>query len=127
MLCSTAIQHTFRHRRLNPRIGIAFFFFTFNDNSKKDASAMLRALVLQLSSQLKDNHALLSSLHDRCLDATPPDHELRRLYASTCCGRSNTYISSWMHWTKAPGMSTGGAYLKPWPSSGNGQSLVFIS
>ncbi len=76
VLCSTAIQHTLRHRRSNPRIGIAFFFFTFNDHSKKDASAMLRALILQLSSQLNDNHALLSQLHDRYRDAAPPDLEL---------------------------------------------------
>jgi hypothetical protein len=76
VLCSTAIQHTLRHRRSNPRIGIAFFFFTFSDESKKDASAMLRALVLQLSSQLDHNHALLSQLHDRYRNATPPDPEL---------------------------------------------------
>lgn len=76
VLCSTAIQHTLRHRKSNPRIGIAFFFFTFNDNFKKDASAMLRALVLQLSSQLNDNHALLSRLHDRYCNATPPDSDL---------------------------------------------------
>jgi hypothetical protein len=75
-LCSTSIQYAFRHRRSNPRIGIAFFFFKFNDESKQDASAMLRALVLQLSSQLNDNHALLSGLYDRYRNATPPDHDL---------------------------------------------------
>lgn len=36
-------------RRLNPKalpgVGIAFFFFTFNDVSKQDMSAMLRTLV----------------------------------------------------------------------------------
>lgn len=37
---------------------------------------MLRALVLQLSSQLDHNHALLSQLHDRYRNATPPDPEL---------------------------------------------------
>jgi ankyrin repeat domain-containing protein 50 len=75
-LCSTSIQYAFRHRRSNPRIGIAFFFFKFNDESKQDASAMLRALVLQLSSQLNDNHALLSGLYDRYRNATPPGHDL---------------------------------------------------
>ncbi|KAH8688294.1 ankyrin repeat-containing domain protein, partial [Ilyonectria robusta] len=73
VLCSTAIQFAFRHRRANIRIGIAFFFFTFNDKSKQDASAMLRALVLQLSSQLDDNHTFLSRLHDSYRNASPPD------------------------------------------------------
>ncbi|KAH6972639.1 hypothetical protein EDB80DRAFT_360245 [Ilyonectria destructans] len=76
VLCSTAIQFAFRHRRANIRIGIAFFFFTFNDESKQDASAMLRALVLQLSSQLDDNHTFLSRLHDSYRNASPPDPAL---------------------------------------------------
>lgn len=50
VLCSTAIQHTVRRRRDNPAdVGIAFFFFTFDDESKRDCSAMLRELLLQLS------------------------------------------------------------------------------
>jgi hypothetical protein len=72
VLCSTAIQFAFRHRRANPHIGIAFFFFTFNDESKQDASAMLRTLILQLSSQLDDKHAFLSRLHDSYRNASPP-------------------------------------------------------
>lgn len=76
VLSSTAIQYTFRHRRSNPRIGIAFFFFVFDDNSKQDPSSMLRALILQLSSQLNDNYGLLSRLHDRYKNAIPPDHAL---------------------------------------------------
>ncbi|KAK8124413.1 uncharacterized protein PG998_000172 [Apiospora kogelbergensis] len=75
VLCSTAIQYTFRHRRSNPRIGIAFFFFTFNDKSKQDASAMLRAIVVQLSAQLGNNNDL-SRLHDSYRYATPPDEAL---------------------------------------------------
>ncbi|KAB5559825.1 hypothetical protein GE09DRAFT_1220491 [Coniochaeta sp. 2T2.1] len=66
----------FRHRRSNHRIGIAFFFFTFNDVSKQDTSVMLRTLVLQLPCQLNDNHRLLSRLHDSYRDATPPDPAL---------------------------------------------------
>jgi ankyrin repeat domain-containing protein 50 len=73
VLCSTAIEHAFRHRRSSPRIGIAFFFFTFNDDNKQDTSAMLRALVLQLSGQRNDNHGLLSRLHDSYRNAMPPD------------------------------------------------------
>ncbi|KAK3934067.1 hypothetical protein QBC46DRAFT_462808 [Diplogelasinospora grovesii] len=64
VLCSTAIQFAFRHRRFNPRIGIGFFFFTFNDAFKQDTSAMLCTL-------LNDNHKLLSRLHDSYRNATP--------------------------------------------------------
>jgi ankyrin repeat domain-containing protein 50 len=76
VLCSTAIQYAFRHRRSNPRIGIAFFFFVFDNESKQDVSAMLRALILQLSSQRKDSHGLVSRLHDTYRNTTPPDHAL---------------------------------------------------
>ena len=64
VLCSTIILHTFRHRSSNPRIGIAFFYFAFNDQSKQDASAMLRAVLLQLSTQLQDKHMDLTRLHN---------------------------------------------------------------
>lgn len=76
VLCSTAIRYTYRHQRSNPRTGIAFFFFTFSDDSKKDASAMLRALVLQLSSQLNDNHGRLSRLHKSYPNTMPPNQVL---------------------------------------------------
>lgn len=83
VLCSTAIQYTLRHRRSDPGIGIAFFYFTFNDKSKQDESAMLRALLLQLSSQLQDGHTGLTGLRDSYSPGIPPspvllDH-LRRL------------------------------------------------
>jgi hypothetical protein len=92
VLCSTAIQHTFRHRRSNPRIGIAFFFFSFNDVEKQDASAMLRALVLQLSSQLNDNHVLLLRLYDRYRNATPPDQDLEDCLRQLVQAFENVYI-----------------------------------
>ena len=76
VLCSTAIRYTYRHRRSNRRIGVAFFFFSFNDNSKQDTSAMLRTLVLQLSGQLKDNYRHLSHLHGNYRNAMPPDQAL---------------------------------------------------
>ncbi len=64
VLASTAIQFAFGHRRSDPFIGIAFFYFTFNDDSKQDESAMLRALLMQLSDQVRDGHSDLISLHD---------------------------------------------------------------
>ena len=71
VLSSTAIQFAFRHRRSNPSIGIAFFYFTFNDESKQDESAMLRALLMQLSGQLQDGHSHLTSLHDSSKTGIP--------------------------------------------------------
>lgn len=76
VLCSTAIQHTLRRRKSNPRIGLAFFFFTFTDKEKQDASAMLRTLILQLSSQSSEAHGHLTSLHKNYQYATPPDEAL---------------------------------------------------
>ena len=76
VLSSTAIQYAFRHRRSDPRIGIAFFYFTFNDMSKQDVPGMLRALLLQLSNQLDDGHVDLTSLHNRYRDGMPPVPEL---------------------------------------------------
>ncbi len=83
VLCSTAIQSVLRHRRSDPRIGITFFYFTFNDKSKQDDSAMLRALLLQLSSQLQDGHTDLTRLHSSYKNSSPPSRvlmgHLRRL------------------------------------------------
>ena len=70
VLCSTAIQFVFRHRKSDPRVGIAFFYFTFNDKSKQDESAMLRALLLQLSTQLKDGQADLLMLYNSYKNTT---------------------------------------------------------
>ncbi|ERF74783.1 hypothetical protein EPUS_03167 [Endocarpon pusillum Z07020] len=72
VLCSTAIQYTFRHKRSDPGVGIAFFYFTFNDESKQDESAMLRALILQLSGQLSDPQTDLARLHGSYSTSVPP-------------------------------------------------------
>ncbi|ERF73878.1 hypothetical protein EPUS_05890 [Endocarpon pusillum Z07020] len=72
ILSSTAIQYTLRHRRSNPRIGIAFYYFSFSDKSKQDVSGLLRALLLQLSSQLDDGHAALARLHNTYRNSEPP-------------------------------------------------------
>ena len=72
VLSSTVIQFIFRYRKSDPRIGIGFFYFTFSDKSKQDESAMLRALLLQLSSQLQDGHRDLIRLYDNYRTSTPP-------------------------------------------------------
>lgn len=73
VLCSTAIQSVFRYRQSSSHIGIAYFYFTFNDTSKQDESAMLRALLLQLSSQRQDGNLYLTDLYKSYkTTGTPP-------------------------------------------------------
>lgn len=83
VLCSTAIQSVLQYRRCDRGIGIAFFYFTFNNDSKQDESSMIRALLLQLSSQLHDRHADLERLHESYKAGLPPSpvllEYLRRL------------------------------------------------
>lgn len=70
VLCSTAIQFVFRYRRSDPRIGIAFFYFTFNDKSKQNELAMLRALLLQFSAQCKNDQTDLVMLYKSYANTT---------------------------------------------------------
>lgn len=63
VLCSTIIQHTFRQMKQRNGVGIAFFYFSFNEKSKQDGAGMLRALLLQLSGQLRDGQTELEKLH----------------------------------------------------------------
>ncbi|KAJ6101889.1 NACHT nucleoside triphosphatase [Penicillium sp. IBT 16267x] len=72
ILCSTAIQHTFRERRHEDGVGIAFFYFTFNDEAKQDDNGMLRTLLLQLSVQLPDGEKHLAQLHTLYKSGSPP-------------------------------------------------------
>jgi hypothetical protein len=53
-------------------VGIAFFYFSFNDESKQDDSGMLRALLWQLSGQLRDGEKDLEQLHALYKSGTPP-------------------------------------------------------
>ncbi len=53
-------------------MGIAFFYFTFNDEFKQDEPAMLRALLLQLSGQLSGSQTDLARLRDSYSTGIPP-------------------------------------------------------
>ncbi|KAK5563056.1 hypothetical protein LTR43_011324, partial [Exophiala xenobiotica] len=72
VLCSTAIQHAFRRRQSSVDTAVAFFFFDFRDESKQDASAMLRALLLQLCGQVAGLEAELSRLKESNNHGIPP-------------------------------------------------------
>lgn len=72
VLCSTAIQHAFRRRQSSVDSAVASFFFDFRDESKQDASAALRALLLQLCGQVPGLEADLTRLKDSYHYGTPP-------------------------------------------------------
>ncbi|KAK4178755.1 FAD dependent oxidoreductase-domain-containing protein [Triangularia setosa] len=75
VLSSTVVEWTERHRK---RIssgyvtsGLAFFYFTFNDESKQDTNAMLRSIILQLANQAKTGEEHLVRLKDAYPDTIP--------------------------------------------------------
>ncbi|OHE94398.1 hypothetical protein CORC01_10326 [Colletotrichum orchidophilum] len=78
VLCTTVIEHTLRRRGFDrkSKVGVAFFFFTFNDNTKQNTSALLCALVLQLSAQLGSTPPALERLYENCRYRTPSDSSL---------------------------------------------------
>jgi hypothetical protein len=92
VLCSTAIQHAFRRRHSPADITIAFFFFDFRDESKQDASAMLRALLLQLCGQVPGLEAELSRLKDSYNHGIPPTSVLLEYLRQAVVRCRHTYI-----------------------------------
>lgn len=92
VLCSTTIERTFRERQDQPSVGIGFFYFSFTDESKKDSSGMLRALLLQLSAQLEEGEKDLQELHMLYNSGTPPVDSLLNSLRQTICKFSATYI-----------------------------------
>ncbi|KAJ5155478.1 NACHT nucleoside triphosphatase [Penicillium capsulatum] len=92
VLCSTAIQHTFREMRHKHRVGIAYFYFSFSDEAKQDDNGMLRTLLLQLSAQLQNGERDLEQLHALYRSISPPVHALAdslRCFLERFC---DTYI-----------------------------------
>lgn len=92
VLCSTAIQFVSRRRMSDNNVGVAFFYFTFNDQSKQDESSMLRALLLQLSHQRRDGPADLAQLHERYRTGIPPSPVLLDYLRRLVKRFSNVYI-----------------------------------
>lgn len=77
VLCSTAIQSAFQYRRGDRNIAVAFFYFSFSDESKQDETCMIRALLWQLSSQYSDRPVDLFQLYEAYKMGTPPSTVLR--------------------------------------------------
>lgn len=76
VLTSTAIEYTLRFPQRDPSIGVAFFYITFSDQSKLNASDLMRALILQLSAQTSQGPTIISQLHDAHEPGTPPNSAL---------------------------------------------------
>ena len=92
VLCSTAIQSVSRRRMSDDDVGVAFFYFTFNDQYKQDESGMLRALLLQLSHQRRDGPADLAQLHERYRNGSAPSPVLLDYLRRLVERFSNVYI-----------------------------------
>lgn len=92
VLSSTAIQYTFRHRRGNRHIGIAFYYFTFSDSSKRNVSGLLRTLLIQLSSQLDDGNAALAHLKNISRHGEPPEQALQDTLKQVVTKFQNVHI-----------------------------------
>ncbi|KAL4963354.1 uncharacterized protein BDV14DRAFT_210017 [Aspergillus stella-maris] len=92
VLCSTAIQSTVNATRHHHRVGVGFFYFSFNDESKIGSSGMLRALLLQLSTQLEDDEKDLQQLYEVYKSGTPPVEALLRSLKNVICRFQNSYI-----------------------------------
>lgn len=92
ILCSTAIEYTFSHQRRAQGRALGFFFFTFNDSSKQDASGLLRALLLQLSGQIPGVDEDLARLKEICNHGTAPVQTLTAYLREAISRSSQVYI-----------------------------------
>ncbi|KAL4750028.1 hypothetical protein BDW72DRAFT_194272 [Aspergillus terricola var. indicus] len=91
ILCSTAIESTFNETKHRPGVGVGFFYFSFNDESKIRISGMLRALLLQLSAQL-ENSEDLQQLYETYKSGTPPVKALLSSLRCIICRFQDCYI-----------------------------------
>lgn len=62
VLSSVAIEYAHQQRKLNPQIGVAYFFLGYRHQAKQDISGILGVLVLQLSYQLQDYDSYSASV-----------------------------------------------------------------
>ncbi|TQB70154.1 hypothetical protein MPDQ_000932 [Monascus purpureus] len=92
VLCSTAIQHTFHEMKDKHGIGIAFFYFSFNDEAKQNSHGMLCALLLQLSVQLQNGEKDLEQLYKSHKFGTPPVDALLDSLRSVLCQFHEAFI-----------------------------------
>ena len=76
VLISTAIEYIREYKRPVDGVGLAYFYFKFNDQAKQDTSAMLKCLISQLSLQLPETTAELAQLWESRKFKAPSSAEL---------------------------------------------------
>ncbi|KAG8533928.1 uncharacterized protein KY384_001669 [Bacidia gigantensis] len=92
ILFFTAVQSLLRRRSSDTSVGVAFFYFSFTDKAKQDENGMLKALLLQLSSQLQNDNTDLQQLYSRYEKTSPPSYILQE-YLQRLIGRfEHVYI-----------------------------------
>ena len=92
VLASTAIQFVLERQTSDPSIGIAYFYFTFNDDSKQNELAMLLALLVQLSNQVRDDFSDLTCLYDEFHNREPETPQLAGCLRGLIKKFNNVYI-----------------------------------
>ena len=92
VLCSTAIQRVLRQKGADSQIAVAFFYFTFNHESRQDESAMLKALLMQLSSQISGPPTDLEDLYNSCLGGAPSAEQLVKCLKNCVLKFRETFI-----------------------------------
>ncbi|KAJ5659195.1 hypothetical protein N7507_005646 [Penicillium longicatenatum] len=70
VLCSVAIEYVFRDQ-CKDGVGIAYFYFSFADETKQDDKGLLRALLFQISVQFQDGEAELDQFRKLSNTSTP--------------------------------------------------------
>lgn len=92
VLCSITIRHVFHDARERDDVGLAFFYFSFNDASKQNVHGMLRALLLQVSAQVEDGERELSQIYTLCRPGYPSVEVLLQSLRRVICRFKDSYI-----------------------------------
>lgn len=64
VLCSTIVEQLIRYSQQDASIGLAYFYFDFNDPQKQDTGSLTRCIITQLASQCPTIPGSLVELHE---------------------------------------------------------------
>jgi hypothetical protein len=92
VLCGMTIEHISEANQSLDGIGIAFFYFRFDDPAKRHVSGMLCGLLLQLSAQIENGQKSLEQLYDHCPLKQPTSEMLFDLLRLTISKFNASYI-----------------------------------
>ncbi|KAF8858160.1 hypothetical protein BDZ45DRAFT_802669 [Acephala macrosclerotiorum] len=93
VLCSSIIKGLENSYDLDPKVAIAYFYFSFNDKKKQNTDELLCSLIRQLWCKRPDKPPIVQNL-DQCEKKNHrPDLEtLKQTLAAMICGFSRVYI-----------------------------------